>query len=521
MAMRRGRGYQRQPEITLADAFAALRSDYNAAKTSRFRKRLTGTSAMGSGGDYHYRSEADYLRMMELARSFDRNDMIVGQGVTRLVDNALQAGIAVEPQTGDEETDVILGRRWQDWSEDAERCHKPGELTFHEQARLALRQTIVDGDVCFLPLEDGSLEPVEGHRLRTPRNTRRNVVHGVLLDDDRRRLAYWFTKSDVDPNRAVYKVSEIKEYPARDADGHRLVFHIYNPKRLSQTRGVTAFAPIVDAIGMHDDIQFAKLIQQQIVSCFSVFHERPLDYEGDDQIVKGESETETLSDGSTRTIEGIAPGMEIFGTPGEKLQGFSPNVPNPEFFQHAGLILTIIAINLNLPLQVLLLDAKQTNFSGWRGAIDQARTGFRQIQGWMINRFYRPVYLWKVRQWLTGQDAAASQLRRAAGAEGINILGHKFSPPIWPYIEPNKDAQADTAIIRGGLNSRRAVLAQRGIHLPDVDRERIADNKNLILMAVDAADEINAQHPDAGVDWRELVGFDAKGRKLNSTEQRR
>ena len=97
---------------SLADAFTDLRSDYNAAMNTRFRKRLTGVASAGSGADYHYRSQADHLRMMELSRSFDRNDMVVGQGITRLVDNVLQQGIKLDPETGSEDLDRYLLERW-------------------------------------------------------------------------------------------------------------------------------------------------------------------------------------------------------------------------------------------------------------------------------------------------------------------------------------------------------------------------------------------------------------------------
>src|SRR5690606_1028361 len=100
-----------------------------------------------------------------------------------------------------------------------------------------------------------------------------------------------------------------------------------------------------------------------------------------------------------------APGIEYTGAPGEKLTGFSPNIPNAEFFEHARLILTFVAINLDMPLQMLLLDATATNFSGWRGAFDQAKIGFRQIQSWLLKRFYAPVYEWKLRQWIAEDPA--------------------------------------------------------------------------------------------------------------------
>jgi len=496
------RRFRRHPETTLAKAFGQIRADYNAAKITRFRKRLTGVASRGSGADYHYRSEADHLRMMELARSFDRNDMVVGQGITRLIRNVLQGGIRLNPETGNEDLDKDLARRWRLWSAAPMQCHKAGKFSVHTMAKLTLRHMIVDGDICNLPLIEGSLDQAEAHRLRTPTNTKRNVVHGVLLDNHRKPLEYWFTADDLDPNTPLARVSDVKTYPAHDEDGNPQVFHAYLPKRFSQTRGVTALAPIVDPVGMHDDIQFAKLVQQQIASCFAIFHQIAEDAEGAaDEPQRGERETETLSDGSTRTIEGIAPGMEIYGEPGETLTGFSPNVPNPEFFSHATLILTFIAINLDLPLAVLLLDPSKTNFSGWRGAIDQARMGFRDLQTVMIDHFYQPVYLWKVRQWLA-EDAG---LRQAAGGGDVDIFGHKWRPPSWSYIEPNKDAQGDTTITRSGLDSRRGVLARRGLDIEDVDRETIDDNKRRIVMAIEASDEINGKHPGAQVDWRELL----------------
>jgi len=501
---------------TVAEAFRTLkevfRADYNASKTSRFRGRLTGTASMGSGADYHYRSQAQFLHMIELARHFDRNNMVVGQGVNRLVSNVLQQGINPDPQTGDEEANVYVAEKWKGWAEDPEQCDKAGERNLHEQASLGLRDAIVVGDICFLTLEEGSLEAVENHLLHTPTGTKRNVIHGVLLDQYRRRLQYWFAKDNLAPGQVTRRVGDMRQYDTRDAQGHKQVLHIYNPKRFSQTRGVTAFAPIVDAVGIHDDIQFAKLVQAQAASCFAILHQIP---EGGLPIDSGADgaprSTQTRSDGTTETLEGMSPGQIYRGNPGEQLSGFSPNIPNPEFFPHAMMILTFIAINLDLPLAVLLLDPTKTNFSGWRGAMDQARTRFRDIQNWMISQFYRPVYRWKIRQWLI-EDR---KLRKLASQSGVRIMRHGWQPPAWAYIEPSKDAQADATIIKNRLNCRRNVLGRRGLDIDQVDLHAVGDNVRLFRLAIEAAAQLNAEFPDAAVDWRELIYLDPKGRKPN------
>jgi lambda family phage portal protein len=509
------RGYKREGETwDVLDTFDRMRADYSMAKTGRFRRRLTGVHVMGSGADYHYRTEPHFLRMIEQAREYDRNDMVVGAGVTRLVQNVMQDGFRLDVRTGDDELNAAIGEKWEAWTTDTDACDVAGEMNFDAMAEAVLRATVVDGDLFALPLSDGRLEHVEGHRCRTPRNTKRNVVHGVLLNEMRQHLEYWFTKEDLDPTRPLHRVGDMRRVAVRNGDGRRQAWQIKHPRRLSQTRGVSAFAPIVNAIGMHDDLEFAKLVQAQIVSCFALIHERELDFAGGTSPQTGAQSTNT-DDGSSRTIENISPGMRVFGAPGEKIGGFTPSVPNPEFFQHAMLILTFIAVNLNLPLQVMLLDPRQTNFSGWRGAMDQARLGFRSFQKWLVSAYHRRVYLWKLASWVR-EDGA---LRKLAGRSDVRLTRHRWNPPSWPYIEPHKDANADAVRLNNRLISPRRVHAERGRDFEEVAAEIVEDNALIVTAAIERAEQINEAHPAAKVDWRELAAFNMKGAKPQSGNQ--
>ncbi len=505
------RGYQvRMP----GDAHA----EYNINTRSRYRQPTVGVAPAGSGADYHTRIETDFLRGMELARAFDRNDMVVGQGIDRVVDNVLQAGMKLDVDTGDKRLDKELARRWKEWSENPDLCDVAKELTHHEISKLVLRHTLVDGDIVELPLVDGSLQLIEAHRIRNPKQKAPNpVANGVELGPTRERIAYYILEDETDPSRTFG--NKIAPRMVRDAVGNRILFHIYDPKRTSQSRGVSVFARIVDAVGMHDDIQFAKLLQQKTVSCFSILHELDSDAlttSGSTQ--HGAQTSEAEGGGFTRVDEELTPATEWFGVPGERLTGFSPNIPNQEWFDQTKLILTFVAVNLKIPLAVLLLDASQTNFSGWRGTMDQARVGFRSVQKWMIDRHYRPNYDWKLRQWY----ATDERLRRMAGLAVIggklaqvgrfkvDGFGHKWSPPVWNYIKPSEDVKADADTIKEGLDSRRNVLARRGLDVDQVDSVAVADRTALIDAAISAADTINAKHPEAAVDWRELLGEKVK-----------
>lgn len=493
--MRRRRN---NPE-SMAESFDDMKSDYAASKMTRFRRRRTGLALSGSGADFHYKNDADYLRIMEYARDMDRNDAVVGQLIDRAVLNTVQDGIKLDPQTGSDELDAAISQRWEEWATD---CDLSGERTFNEIESAVFRATLVDGDHVALGTSTGKLQLVEGHRIRTPnRSRRKNLVHGVKLDPDRRHIAYMIARNDIDPFTPV-KFKDMQEVATFGDDGMRQVFHVKNPKRVSQTRGVSALAPIFDVLGMFEDINFAKLVQQQIVSCFAILRMRDFDSAGGDAQY-GERTTETRNDGTTRTLEGVAPGMEVIGAPGEKLLGFSPNVPNAEFFEHVRLILTLVGINLGLPLVLALLDSSETNFSGWRGAVDQARMGFRGNQRMLINRLHRPVYLWKLVEWLDDPGLA-----RLAAAEGVRPARHRWNPPSWTYIEPLKDASSDLLRVRNALISPRRLHAERGRDWTEVANEIVEDNAMAIRIAMEAASALNAGAKDGQpVHWRELLSL--------------
>jgi capsid protein len=486
----------------LAANFAAMRSDYSAAKQNRFRRVRTGLQPMGGGADWHYRSPADYFRMMEYARDMDRSDMVVGQTIDRAVTNTIQDGLRHDPQTPDPGVNAELKSRFKEWAEDADQCDLAGERTFWEQQWLALRHCFVDGDVIALANESGALEMVEAHRCRTPSNTTQNVVHGILLDPStRKRLEYWLTKDDVG-FASVAKVGDIRKYPTRDADGNRQVFHALVSKRISQTRGVTALAPIFDVCGMVDDINFATLVQRQMVACFAIFRERELAFSmGDGTGQLGPRTTEETSGGFVKTLEGLGPGMQINGLPGEKLRMDSPRVPNPEYFPHIRLMLQFIGLNLGMPLVMVLMDASETNFSGWRGAIDQARLGFRHNQRRLRFSLCQPAYAWQVRRYAAEDPALAAAMERM----GTAYFACRWNAPSWPYIQPVQDATADLLRLRNGLVSRRRWAAERGYEGAVIAKEIVDDNAQLIEIALAKAEELNAAHAGLNITWRELA----------------
>ena len=219
----------------------------------------------------------------------------------------------------------------------------------------------------------------------------------------------------------------------------------------------------------------------------------------------GDATTETTQAG-TRQLEGVSPGMEVIGQPGEELQGFSPNVPNSEYFQQVKLILQIIGVNFGLPLCLVLMDGSETNFSGWRGAVDEARKGFVADQMNLVRRLNRPAYIWKLSQYL--KETKDPAIKKAARKLGDGIFRHNWNLPTWSYIEPVADAEGDATQLKNCLTSPRRLHAARGKDWEEIAEESIADNSFAIEAATKQAAKINAAFPNSpAVTWRDLIAL--------------
>jgi capsid protein len=495
-------------------SLTGFRADYDMMKTGPFRPIRSGLAPMGAGADWHIRSDAQYLRMIELAQDVIRNDMIVGQAMRRLTDNVLQGGFPVDPKTGNDEADQILKDSWQEWTGDKKHCHYTQTMSWSKIEELTFMSALGCGDHFNVPTESGRLDTIENHRCRTPMlgarpATKKNVVLGVLKDDEGIPQEFWFTQKDVGFNQ-VSTVGAMVRRPVWLSNGEPGVFHAIDHKRFSQTRGVTCLVPIFDAVGMNADLQFSALIKQTISACFIWARELDWQVTGDDHGTAGEVEVRQSSSAS-RLLQHIFPGQEIPLKRGEKLVSQSPQVGGHDFISHTHLVLQFMSVNLDLPVSVMLLDPSDTNFSGWRGAIDQARISWRRWQQWLIDVLHCPTYRWKVLDWAS-ENSVRGQKLRAALKGGANLLAHVWHPAGWPYIEPLKDAQADFLEWTGGLNSRRRVLARKQLDVRVIDSEEVGDLEFRADLARAAATRLNDKYPDLPpVDWQMFMPGLPKG----------
>ena len=478
--------------------FQKGKADYAAGTETRFRRKRQG---LGGRADAHL-TDAQFWTIREYARAMDRDDAIVGQLVDRAVDNVVHTGFSLVPETGSEELDLALRRKWKAWGSSKEQTDIAARFNFAEMERMVLRTRFIDGDIFALPLDSGHLQLIEGDRCQTPRTTR-NVILGVMLDPNDRPLEYWFA-SEWRRDRKIQLVRDVERWPAYQ-DGKPHAFHVYQPARVTQTRGLTAFKAIFDVAGMFEDIQFANVVKQQIIACFCLFLKRSADA-GTTAFELGSQESQNRADGTAETLESVEPGMIMKGDPGDEMDSFSPNVPGEDWHDHMRLILRMIGAQSGMPLELVLIDLSDTTFHGYRGALDQARRGFERTQEGLANQFHRPVYRWKVDRWL---DPASpehdEQLATLAADKGVDDpFAHSWKPPRWRYIEPKKDAEANKIRKLDLQASPSQIASEQQLDWDQVVVETVRDNSRAISAAIAAATEIS-DATGVAVSWREVL----------------
>ncbi|HEX8911076.1 MAG TPA: phage portal protein [Humisphaera sp.] len=491
---------RRPNQPSAAASFYELRSEYAAMRDSRFRKRRPGVSGVGADADAHAWGDWDFVKMRETARAMVRDDAVVKPLVQRVVYNVVRTGFTYEPATGDDKLDLDLYQRWTAWATDAQACDVAGVHTFPDFERLALFSWIVDGDLFLAGTDEGTLQPFEAERAQSPARVRRRIVHGVEIDDRRRRLRYWFRKED--PGRQFRGVvDDFEQVEAYDLDGHEQVWHLFDPMRFTQTRGVTAFHPVFDKAGMYEEIDFALLVKEQMAAFLAWEEQTTGDYQAPG-IQYGTQEAAGRPDGTTQVVEEMAAGTIARPPKGKSIKMHASPIVAADTMEHLRHTLQVLNLTLGLPLCVGTLDARETNFSSQRFVMDQAKLGFVTLQSQVEARLHRKVLAYKVRDWMATDPA----LRAAAGRSGVNVFAHEWHKPRWPYVQPLQDAQAKQTELESGMTSLRRVAAERGDDFEQVADEAVKDNEYWIARAMEATERLKGKFPKLADDlhWTTL-----------------
>jgi lambda family phage portal protein len=439
-----------------AENFAA----YEAADTG---DRLRGEKWLTSKLTSNDQLTEELQTLIDRSTDLYRNDCYASSAINGRVDNVIGTGIRpqcrVQPERGiltpsqAEEFRVMSEWLFSRWA-----TH---EDFYSKQRQLERCNGLYGESWLHMSDEDDPMKPVSlavqvvspqriplsSYQKLTPGERRRL---GLRLDKKNRPIAAYVRRSL--PNDSQEYDSTEDEV---DLDS---LLHCYEEQFPGQLRGVPWLAPAMGRLKDLKDFVYANLVAEQVAACYSGF-------------VTGVTDpTVIAANGRSRSnLEDLAPATIQYLGDGEGIQFSDPARPGSTLGPYVEWSLHGVAAALRYPYELL---AKQftNNFSGGRLALIDGRITFKVWQSCLIESVLKKVWARFLDRCVFQGAIKIDPVKYEANRD--HFLQHAWIPPGWPWVDPEKEVNADLAAIAGGLQTETESLAARGRDFDETLQQR-------------------------------------------------
>jgi lambda family phage portal protein len=435
-----------------------------------------GRSYPTGSGDYFL--EYDRPELLRQSRHFYRNNAIYRGLIDRAVSYIVGRGFSLRVlNTSNNEA---VESAWRDWYRTAE------VRGLHKGKRLAAaicRETLLCGDVGAKKLNGGQVQLVESEQITKGHS----AGIGIDLDEVGRP-----TRFHVCPYGRGGQVVPSQSKPVAPEN----FLFVSAPDRPSQTRGVPVLQPAFPMLHRINDVCDSEAAAWQLLSRLAIGVTR----EAGDERAYAESiadpnKTNAAAEGdvAARLIE-LDYAVIFNARPGEKAEGIARNIPGENFTESLRTFLRLLGLPLGMPLELILLDWSQANYSQSRAVLEQAYQKFSDWQDILEEDHYKPLWDWQ-----------RSSLLEAAGVtepKGGVIV--EWTRPVFPWIDQLKEAQARGVKMDRGFSLHADVLKELGRDREQVILGRVAEIRD----AIGRSQKIKAEM-EVDVPWQLFCGLQA------------
>jgi len=367
---------------------------------------------------------------------------------------------------------------WRLWADDPGfRCDATRTQSWGGMAGLAYRSYVLDGDALAMLHWRADAQGYAGHLATAVR-----VLDADLLGNpqDAADAATLRGGVEVDAHGAAVAYHLRREHPLsvwgsgayvwnrierEEAWGRPRVVHFFDKHRDGQTRGVSRFAPIIEALKMEDKYGRVELASAVLGAILGLFVSSQLD---------PETVSDLLDDGaagylaldSARTTLAETKGLTFGGVripvlpPGDDIKAVAATRPNGNFALFEAAVLRRIAAGIGISYEQLSSDWSQVNYSSARAALIDIWRGWTARRQQFARRFCDPIR-WAVIE--EAIDAGLVTLPRGAPRfdQGAGAwLRAKWIGPGRGFVDPVKEAQAAAMRVALGLETMEDVTAE-------------------------------------------------------------
>jgi lambda family phage portal protein len=452
----RARAIFKRPPKTIATRAYAGGSGFEAAGAGR---RFRGSGVIPNLQSAELASREQVARSARYAAA---NMPLAVSAADVWVSEAVGSGCRPVPSTGDEALDAIILAAWDSW---CNRADYFGLTSFEGLQAMAARREFVDGEGFFLLVIDRdelkikALDPAQVNpamSMLLPGGGL--IISGIEVDLGGRPVAAHVFKDWI-PGLPLLRGLLSVRIPIED------IVHLYRPEAAGQARGMSRLASVLLRLQELDGLTDGQLMRQRIGALLTGFI---TDADG------------TLLDERSHLGEvSLEPGTMQRLRPGESVTWSDPPEIGTEANEFQKAIVREVASGAGIPPFLVDGNMGEVNFSSARVALIAFRRRIEQWQSQVLeHQFLRPVY----RRWLSVEILSG---RIADVALNEATLKHKWISPKGVWVDPLKDAQAESLAISAGLTSRRECVAARGIDIEQLDSEIAQDRAREKALGID------------------------------------
>jgi len=479
---RRGSGTE-ELEVITGPKGRFTQLGYRAASVAR-RDGLVFTSG---SGDAHTRWDRGEL--VKQSRQFYRDNGLYRGLIDRAVTNIVGRGFALQAAVGTKDLRKKVEALWKQYMKRPEvRQLQSGRRV---QA-MVCREALVAGDVGAVKIgkgvKRGYAQLIEAERIA------RLGTGGVDLDAFGAPRRFWVSNYS---DSGYLDTNNAKPYGADD-----FLFVPAGLERPSQTRGVPVCQASFAMLHRIADVCDSEALAWQMLArlAFAVTKESAAQNAYDtSRSDPDKTDTDTEGDLGHR-LHDLDVALIFHGKKGEKVEGIERNIPGQNFSESLRMFLRLLGLPLGIPLEIILLDWSEANYSSARASLEQAFATFEDYQQLLEDEFWTPLFEWKVSQWVAEDKLPDRE----------DIAAHSWVKPSFPWIDQLKECQAWGAKLDRGLATYGKALKSLGD-----EREEVLDiREREIEDAIERAKRIEAKH-GVKVPWQMLAGVRPPGEKGN------
>jgi lambda family phage portal protein len=427
-------------------------SFYDAVQYTRERQ---GPSALSGAEDF--RSNYDRVQLMRRARDLSDNVGLIRSILMKFASHTA-ANISYQARTENPEVNTEVETYWAEWWD---KCDLTTRHTGSTLMQVAMMSMLRDGDFLFVLVrdKDGNLkiQGIEADRVGDPFRvyTSLDLIGGIHIDRDTGAPSAY----------DIYNRSIGDFYTFQTTIPSSQAFHLFDPLRIDQYRGISAFhTAINDATDIHDIINFEKMAAKNASSQAGIVRRNN----------NNASDLSTLTNdadlnGNTIKLEAIESGKISYLEPGEDIVfPDGPSRPSGAFAEFHKILLRNICLGLGIPYS-FAVDPSAMSGPTARLEMQQAGRTFRRYQKLLDDKVLRPI-----KNIVIADGVARGLIENNVGSRttrGIFNFGANVS------IDLGRESASAISEFKTGLRTAADIYAERGQDFESAMRQRAIEAK--------------------------------------------